>query len=55
MASFGTSYDSPLDQMIIATTNKFTVLKNIGDDIAVLLQPARLGSSLPATLIGLHG
>ena len=25
------------------------------DDITVLLQPARPGSSLPATLIGLHG
>ena len=41
--------------MIIATTNKFTILKKLGDGIAVLLQPARPGSSLPATLIGLHG
>ena len=40
--------------MSVATT-KFTVLKKLGDDIAVLLQPARPGSSLPATLIGLHG
>ena len=41
--------------MIVATTNKFTVLKKLVDDIAVLLQPARPGSSLPATLIDLHG
>ena len=41
--------------MIVATNNKFTVLKKLGDDIAVLLQPARPGSSLSATLIGLHG
>ena len=55
MAAIDASYDSQLDQMIVATTNKFTVLKKLMDDIAVLLQPARSGSSLPATLIGLHG
>ena len=55
MAIVDASYDSQLDQMIIATTNKFTVVKKLADDIAVLLQPARPGSSLPATLIGLHG
>ena len=55
MAAVDANYDSQLDQMIIGTTNKFTILKNLGDDIAVLLQPARPGSSLPATLIGLHG
>ena len=54
MATVDASYDSQLDQMIVATTNKFTVVKKLADDIAVLLQPARLGSSLPATLIGLH-
>ena len=37
MAIGHASYDSQLDQMIIATTNKFTVLKKLGDDIAVLL------------------
>ena len=37
------------------SSNKVTVLKKLADDIAVLLQPARPGSSLPATLIGLHG
>ena len=47
--------DSQLDQMIVATTNKFTVLKKLEDDIAVLLQPVCPGSSLPTTLIGLHG
>ena len=41
--------------MIVATSNKFTILKKLVDDIAILLQPACLGSSLPATLIGLHG
>ena len=41
--------------MIVDTSNKFTVIKKLADDIAVLLQPARPGSSLPATLIGLHG
>ena len=55
MAIVDASYDSQLDQMIVATMNKFTVVKKLVDDIAVLLQPARLGSSLPATLIGLHG
>ena len=47
----GANYDSQLDQMIVATSNKFTVLKKLADDIAVLLQPACPGSSLPATLI----
>ena len=41
--------------MIVATTNKFTVIKKLTDDIVVLLQPTRPGSSLPAILIGLHG
>ena len=54
MAAVDANYDSQLDQMIVATT-KFTVLKKLADDIAVLLQPACPGSSLPATLIGLHG
>src|SRR3954470_2649161 len=41
--------------MIVDTSNKFTVMKKLPDDIAVLLQPTRPGSSLPAILIGLHG
>ena len=55
MAAVDANYDSQLDHMIVATSNKFIVLKKLADDIAVLLQPARPGSSLPATLIGLHG
>ena len=55
MAAVDASYDSQYDQMIVRTTNRFTVVKKLADDIAVLLQPARPGSSLPATLIGLHG
>ena len=55
MAAVDANYDSQLDQMIVATGNKFTVLKKLVDDIAVILQPACLGSSLTATLIGLHG
>ena len=37
MAAFDANYDSQLDQMIVATSNKFTVLKKLVDDIAVLL------------------
>ncbi|KAM3210606.1 hypothetical protein ACQJBY_064545 [Aegilops geniculata] len=55
MAAVDASYDSQLDQMIVRITNRFTVIKKLADDIAVHLQPARPGSSLPATLIGLHG
>ena len=55
MAAVDASYDSQLDQMIVRTTNRITVVKKLADEIDVLLQPARPGSSLPATLIGLHG
>ena len=55
MVAIDASYDSQLDQMILRTTNRFAVVKKLADDVAVLLQPARPGSSLPATLIGLHG
>ena len=55
MAIVNASYNSQLDRMIIATINKFTVVKKLADNITILLQPARPGSSLPATLIGLHG
>ena len=37
MAAVDASYDSQLDQMIIRTTNRFTVIKKLADDIAVLL------------------
>ena len=45
MAAVDASYDSQLDQMIIRTTNRFTVVKKLADDITVLLQPACPGSS----------
>ena len=51
MAVVDASYDSQLDQMIVRTTNRFAIVKKLMDDIVVLLQPTRLGSSLPATLI----
>ena len=37
MAAVNTNYDSQLDQMIVATSDKFIVLKNLADDFAVLL------------------
>ena len=37
MASVDASYNSQLDQMIVATINKFTVVKKLAVDIAVLL------------------
>ena len=37
MAAVDANYDSQLDQMIVATSNKFTVLKKFADDIVVLL------------------
>ena len=41
--------------MIVGTTNRFTVVKKLADDIAVLLRLTHPGSSLPATLIVVHG
>ena len=55
MATFAASYDSQLYQVMVFTTNKFTIVKKLANDIAVLLQPVHPGSLLPATLIGLHG
>ena len=49
------SFALDLEEMIIGTINKFTDVKKRTDDIAVLLEPVCPGSSLPATLIGLHG
>ena len=37
MAAVDANYESLLDQMIVATTNKFTVVKKLADDIAILL------------------
>jgi hypothetical protein len=44
-----------LEEIIVGTINKFTDVKKWADNIAILLEPARPRSSLPATLIGLHG
>lgn len=48
-------FASRMDDMMVNSIRKFTAVKKRADDVAVLLQPARPGSSLPATLIGLHG
>lgn len=48
-------FASRMDDMMVNSIRKFTAVKKRADDLAVLLQPARPGSSLPATLIGLHG
>ena len=36
-ATINASYDSRYDQMIVRTTNRFTFVKKLADDIAVLL------------------
>ena len=48
-------FASRMDDMMVNFIRKFTAIKKRADDLAVLLHPARLGSSLCATLIGLHG
>ena len=48
-------FASCMDAMIVNSICKFTAVKKRAGDLAVLLQPTRPGSSLPATLIGLHG
>ena len=48
-------FASRMDDMMVNSIRKFTAVKKCADDLAILLQPARPGSSLPATLIGLHG
>ena len=47
-------FASHMDDMMVNSIRKFTAIKKRTDDLAVLLQPARPGSSLPATLIGLQ-
>ena len=49
------SFASRMDNMMVNSIRKFTAVKKRADDLAVLLQPACPGSSLLATLIGLHG
>ena len=48
-------FASRMDDMMVNSIRKFIAVKKRANDLAVLLQPARPGSSLPATLIGLHG
>ena len=48
-------FASRMDDMMVNSIRKFTAVKKHADDLAILLQPTRPGSSLPATLIGLHG
>ena len=48
-------FASCMDDMMVNSIHKFTTVKKCADDLVVLLQPARPGSSLPATLISLHG
>ena len=43
-------FTSRMDDMMVNSIHKFTAVKKRADDLAVLLQPARPGSSLPATL-----
>ena len=40
---------------MVDSIRRFIAVKKRVDDLAILLQLARPGSSLPATLIGLHG
>ena len=48
-------FGSRMDDMMVNSIRKFTAIKKRADDLTVLLQPTRPGSSFPATLIGLHG
>ena len=48
-------FASCMDDMMVNSIRKFTAIKKRADELAVLLQPACPGSSLPATLISLHG
>ena len=48
-------FASCMDGMMVHSIRKFSAAKKHADDLAVLLQLTRLGSTLPATLIGLHG
>ena len=48
-------FASRMDYIMVNSIRKFTAIKKRVDDLDVLLQPTRPGSSLPATLIGLHG
>ena len=48
MAAVDANYDSPLDQMIVATSNKFAVLKKLADTLPYSSSPrARAPHCLP--------
>ena len=49
------SFVSLFDEVLVGFLDKFTVVKKLADDLDERLQPTRPGSSLPTTLIGLHG
>ena len=48
-------FASCMDDLMVNSIRKFTAVKKHADDLTVLLQPTCPGSSLPATLVGLHG
>ena len=48
-------FASRMDDMMVNSIRKFTIVKKRADDLVVLHKPTRPGSSLPATLISLHG
>ena len=48
-------FASCMDDIMVNSIRKFTTVKKHADDLLVLLYPARPVSSLPATLISLHG
>ena len=48
-------FASRMDDMMVNSIRKFTTVKKRADDLVELPHPASPGSSLPTTLIGLHG
>ena len=50
-----TGFASRMDGTMVNSVCKFTAIKKRTDNLVILLQPMRPSSSLPATLIGLHG
>ena len=54
-ARVNTGFAPRMRQMMVDSIRRFTAVKKCADDLAVLLQPARPGSLLPATLIGFQG
>ena len=48
-------FASRMDDMMVNSIHKFTVVKKLADDLDVRLQPTRPGSAMPATLNSLYG